>query len=199
MSYAGEDPKLSADYSGYVLLFNEPNNIAPFGSPILPEEGAVLYQILRNKYPLAKWVIGNVSAWAFDWLVKFDKACGGPDGHAIVSAWGMHGYVEAQITAQQLISWWTQAHSILGGTFWITEWADTLGNVKNDDTIVKFFEAQAWIERYAYFTNRAKGDEPWYPKEWNVPLFDWTTGKPTKIGNWFIKGLHQVYIPIVHK
>ena len=59
------------------------------------------------------------------------------------------------------------------------------------------FKKRPWIERWAYFTNRAKGDEPWYPESWTVQLFDWDTGEPTDIGRWYMGELHNTYMPVV--
>lgn len=195
MSYAGEDPQLSPDYNEYILLFNEPGNRPPYGANITPEEGAVFYLQLKSLYPNAKFVVGNVSAWALDWLVAFKESCGcNPD------VWGMHGYVEAWITPQMLFDLWEEAHNTLGGDFWITEWADTNANVTNDDKIQRWFKSHTWIKRWAYFTNRVKGDEEWYPPYWgNVSLFDWETGEPTAVGKWYIHGFYQTMLPIVTK
>jgi hypothetical protein len=195
MSYAGENPNLPKDYRGYILLFNEPNNFPPYGETITPQEGATIYLNLRTLYPNAKWIVGNVSAWSLQWLVDFRAACG--DNYVAPAAWGIHGYVEAWITTGQLIDWWTEAHDTMGGTFWITEWADTNGNIENDEFLINWFESQNWIERWAYFCNRAKGTEPWYPTDWVVQLFNWGTGEPTKIGNWYINGMVYIFLPLV--
>jgi hypothetical protein len=192
MSRNGEDPNLPPDYNGYILLFNEPNNPEPYGHPIDPLEAVVIYLQLCDKYSHAKWVVGNVSAWGLDWLCEFYTHCDRPP-----QAYGMHGYVEGWITPQDLMNWWTEAHDNLGGDFWITEFADSTGNTKNDEALVKYFKANSWIKRWAYFTNRAKGDEPWYPSGWNVQLFD-QNGKMTKIGRWY-SGKHFVFLPIIHR
>lgn len=195
MSYAGEDPQLPKNYNGYILLFNEPNNFPPYGQTITPQEGAAIYLNLRALYPNAKWVVGNVSAWSLQWLIDFRAACG--SSYIAPEAWGMHGYVEAWITTKHLINWWTEAHNVIGGNFWITEWADTHGNIKNDELLANWFETQDWIKRWAYFCNRAKGTEPWYPSDWVVQLFEWDTGIPTEIGNWYINGINYIYIPLM--
>ena len=96
-----------------------------------------------------------------------------------LSLWGLHCYVGHIEYLQRQLDYLEEAHAILGGKFWITEFACVFGDVSVDDRLVKFFEAHDWIERYAIFCNRAKGDEWWYPKGWDVRLFDFETGEPT--------------------
>jgi hypothetical protein len=58
------------------------------------------------------------------------------------------------------------AHGYFGGTYWVTEFADTIGEVANDKILVDHFRSHSWIQRWAYFTNRAQGNKPRYPSEW---------------------------------
>jgi len=199
MSRNGEDPNLPLDYSGYVLLFNEPNNIEPYGHPITPENGAQIYIGFVEKYPKAKWVVGNVSVWSWDWLADFRDNCG---NYKLPDAWGIHAYIEMFIdltTTKMLLN---AAHNNLGGKFWITEFADTTGNVKNDDRLTDYFYNTSWIERWSYFTNRATGSESWYPKYWNkVQLFDFETNELTAIGEWYAKDKkpYFIWLPFIKK
>jgi hypothetical protein len=84
--------------------------------------------------------------------------------------------------------------------WWITEFADVNGDVYTDAVLVSEFRKRPWIERWAYFCNRAKGDEPWYPKDWNVKLIDWVSEQPTEIGRWYAcSDVHNVFMPIVSR
>ena len=198
MSWCGEDPKLTTDYDGFVLLFNEPEN--PAQCNISPQTGIDRYRTLVEKYPNAKWVVGNSIFWGnwSNWLYQFRDLCVS-DGLQLPYAWGVHIYIRGSSSTwiPYIRDAMNRLHDGLGGTFWITEFAEINGNINTDDAMVRYFESEPWIERYAYFTNRAKGDEPWYPVGWNVQLFDWDTGVATQIGNWYANGLHQTFLPMV--
>jgi hypothetical protein len=194
MSWGGIDPNLPTDYSDYILLFNEPDR--PDQANITPENGIIIYKGLKSKYPFAKWVVGNT--FYPNWLYSFKALCRADVTCIMPEYWGLHAYlgnIEYLSTMKQQL---TIAHEKLGGIFWITEFASTRGNLSVDDGLVKFFESKDWIERWAIFCNRAKGDEWWYPSSWIVRLFDWDTGEPTSIGNWYINGLEEVFLPLIN-
>jgi hypothetical protein len=193
MSWGGEDPNLPLDYSGYVLLFNEPDR--PEQANITPENGVIIYKEFKLKYPQAKWVVGNV--WYAQWLYTFRDLCVADPSCELPAIWGLHMYVGGIDHLPKMLAYIESAYKNLNGTFWITEFASVSGNISVDEGIVRFFESHPWIERWAYFCNRASGTEPWYPKSWNVQLFDWDTGEPTPIGNWYTNGLSRHFLPLV--
>lgn len=201
MSRDGSDPELPLDYSGYVLLFNEPNNPEPYGHPIPPNDAVGIYMTLTNQYPDAKWVVGNVNLFTRRWMWEFWNGCINTEGCILPTYLGWHIYVTDDSEAINL-------HLFLDGihqyeypdtVWWITEFADVNGNISNDARIVHEFESRPFIQRWAYFTNRATGAEPWYPIGWKVSLFNWNTGEPTDIGKWYIDGLNKIFIPIMEK
>jgi hypothetical protein len=153
-------------------------------------------------YPQAKWVVGNCEIWRHNWFWEFIQACYATPGCIMPKYWGLHIYTSNDADVGYAKEW---LESLITYTFprdskyWITEFADTRGKVECDIGLVKYFESAAYIERYSYFTNRAKGDEIWYPPDWNVQLFDWDTGEPTMIGRWYIQKDHHIYFPIVTK
>lgn len=200
MSWCGEDVNLSPDYMGYILLFNEPEN--PAQCNITPEVGLSRYEILLAKYPNAKWVVGNSIFWGTwnDWLYSFRDLCTAQDV-PLPYAWGVHIYVYSSPEKnmpfiQQEMG---QLHQDFSQPFWVTEFAEVKGNVFMDDAMVRYFQSQPWIERYAYFTNRAQGDEAWYPYGWKVQLSDYATGELTAIGKWYRDGLHRTFLGMVIK
>jgi hypothetical protein len=186
MSRNGDDPNLPLDYAGYILLFNEPNNVEPFGHPIPATSAAFIYAELQKKYHLAKWVVGNVNVvGGWNWLDVFNQSCKILNTHYVAPIWGIHCYIEGYILPECIMAWMKKLYGYLGGEFWVTEWADTTGSMIYDNILLNYFKANTWITRQAYFTNRAKGDEGWFPRDWKVQLFDWDTGELTNIGKWY--------------
>jgi hypothetical protein len=197
----GEDPSLPVDYSGYVLLFNEPNNPEPYGHPIAPADAVVIFTQLREKYSNARFVVGNVNIYSRRWMIDFWRLCRITPGCELPEYLGFHIYVSDDQEVYNL-------HKYLDGMYqyeypntkwWITEFADVTGNVSRDEAMVREFKSRDWIERWAYFTNRASGKEPWYPADWNVQLIDWYSGELTNIGEWYAHGFHRSILPLVSK
>lgn len=195
MSWGGADPNLPVDYNNYVMLFNEPDR--PDQANITPENALIIYKELKLKYTSAKWVVGNT--FYPNWLYTFKSLCQADEDCIMPEYWGIHAYLGNIEYLPFMTTQLTVAHNKLGGIFWITEFASVYGDVSTDEGLVRFFKSQSWIERYAIFCNRAQGNEPWYPTGWDVQLFDWDTGEPTKIGRWYSDGLHNAYLPIIHR
>jgi hypothetical protein len=201
MSRNGDDPNLPLDYNDFVILFNEPNNPEPYGHPISPKDAVQIYMNLYGKYPQAKWVVGNVNIYIRRWMEDFWNICKTTPNCIMPKYIGWHIYISTETEAKHL-------HLFLDGIYqlnypdtkwWITEFADITGNISNDRIMLDEFKKRDWIERWAYFTNRSNGDEPWYPVGWDVQLIDWNTGELTEIGKWYAEELHQVFLPIVQK
>jgi len=145
-------------YSGYVLVFNEPNNPSPFGCdvPYYPES-VTRYAVLANLYPHAKFIVGGVSAWDWSWIVSFHKMAVRchlrlPVGYAI------HGYANDYGTLTQMFSWWKYAHDKIktitsASEFWVTETSDMHGNPSVLETIYNKIVSYNF-ERMAVYTNQ---------------------------------------------
>jgi hypothetical protein len=201
MSYDGESPNLPLSYSGYVLLFNEPDNPPPFGGTLTPKEAIVKYMKLCDEFSNVKWVVGNVNIFYRMWMHDFWSLCKATPGCIMPKYLGWHIYISTENEAKHL-------HLFLDGMqklefpntrWWITEFADITGNISNDDIMVNEFKKRDWIERWAYFTNRASEEEGWYPIGWDVQLFDWETGEMTAIGKWYANDVHKEYLPIIQR
>lgn len=201
MSWCGEDINLSPDYSGFALMFNEPENEVQCN--ITPEVALSRYEVLITKYPNAKWVVGNsiFCCRLGDWLHTF-RSLIIDNTLPLPYAWGIHIYVGGRdirtmmfIIRNRLES----LHNDFNAPIWVTEFAAVDGNIKMDDALLEYLKSVPWIERYAYFTNRAKGDEPWYPSGWKVQLFDFDTGNLTNIGRWYKNGLTVSFLSMVSK
>lgn len=204
MSYKGEDPNLSFEYSGYILLFNEPNGEVPYGYPINVSDGVSIYAGLIQEYPHAKFVVGNVIFWGSwnDWIVDFKNLCQ-QQGISVPNYWGLHVYLDTKGYEDYFTSFTinelTALHDQIGGTFWITEFADIHANILMDDRLIQIFESHNWIDRWAYFTNRISGEagEP-IPPGWTCELFNWSTGNPTLVGSWYIgEEYHQKFLSLI--
>jgi hypothetical protein len=186
MSRCGEAVTLPKGYTGYLLVFNEPNNPEPYGCGISPATAMTRYKALVTVYPKAKMVVGAVSAWdsaysgtwlkTFVALVKSNKL-------AKPYAYALHGYREEWITVKNLESWWTSQQKITGTKIWITEYNDVDGNLANVKALTSWLQSQSWVERYALFTNRSNG-ESWSIGS-GVNLVDWKKGSLTTTGSYY--------------
>lgn len=174
MAYSGLVPdNLPEDYDGFVLFLNEPNNPAPFGANITPQLAAERYSKFMLERPLAKLVVGNISAWASMWIIEFIWALDAsyPDTPK-PKYYGLHGYVESWITVEQLVKWWDSIerfiyqYSGIQPEIWITEFADTLGNTEKLLDLLNIIENKKYITRYAYFTNRYDPEAEYIPIGW---------------------------------
>lgn len=206
MSWCGEDPNLPINYSGYVILFNEPESETQCN--ITPERGIDYYMILQSKYPHVKWVVGNSIFWGEwkTWLIDFKTICENTKNCISPAIWGVHVYIKCgagyeyshcrNFIKRELES----LHSFIGGIFWVTEFADIGGNIVSDNMILNLFEGIPWITRWAYFTNRSNLTDPWILDGWKVDLFDLNTGEPTDIGNWYIEyNFYKTRLPLLIK
>jgi hypothetical protein len=197
MSWCGEDPNLALNYSDYILLFNEPE--VETQCNISPQTGINRYMILQAKYSNAKWVVGNNIFWGSwqNWLNLFWDICNITPGCKMPDYWGVHVYISGEAWISYVRSELERLHNKVGGTFWITEFAEITGNINVDNDLVNLFESTLWIDRWAYFTNRAEETEWWYPAEWNVQLIEWGTDSLTPIGMWFVGNIYRTFLPII--
>jgi hypothetical protein len=169
---------LPADYAGYILLFNEPNNGEPYGCSLPPAAAAAKYQEAIAFHPNAKFVVGGVSAWLdvfqnYAWLVPFQQACVSL-GVPIPTRWHVHGYVESWITADKLIEWWRKQLRLVPGDLWITEFGSVSGSVGDYVKLIEWMKSVSRIKRMAAFTNRLQSTDPWMPPGWEpMALLNW--------------------------
>lgn len=175
MSWSGGMVNLPSDYSGYLLVLNEPEN--PYQANQSPTEAAARVLALQAAFPNANLIIGGVGVWGGSWLLSFVAALGDyrPAG------WHVHGYVESYLTPQDVIDFWDWARSVTpGGEFWITEFADTNGSGQE---LVNSLRGNPWVTRFAWFANRLDGTESWYPQNWaNNPALISPSGQLTSYG-----------------
>jgi hypothetical protein len=177
-----------SSYSGYLLVFNEPNVPEPYGCGISPSVAAARYLGLLQRVPDASLVVGGLNIWGVDWFRQFLAAC-----MALGAKWPVyfhaHGYMEQGITASEVILRFHQLHAMGGGgNWWITEHGAPGGTLDDFKTIVGELERTWWIQRHAAFTDRAQGTEPWFPASWpvsNVNLMDYATGALTQRGTYY--------------
>lgn len=184
MSYMGDDPNLSPDYSGYLIVFNEPDVDFIYSGYIIPTDAAVRYNALATKYPNAKMIVGNTTHFGVNWLREFKGLC-----NKLPYAWGIHMYSDNVIFfPKDLINQMEYTHNEIGGTFWFTEWADAYGIVEHDQILLDWLNATAWVEKWAYFTNRSYGNEAWWLRGWKPQL--WTMdGILTDVGQWWLENI----------
>ena len=180
MTKTGTDPNLSKQYTQPILFLNEPDGGPPTSNATSVSDAIKRYNTQKAEYPHAKWVVGNIVVLQSDWLKQFHNTC-----HCSPYAWGAHAYFTNPTEMVKVENWLVNLHQATGGNYWITEWADTSGNVSDDKAFYAWMASQPWIQRAAYYTNRVQGIESWYPSGWNVTLFNWADNNLTDIGIWF--------------
>lgn len=167
MDFTGREWYIYEGYAGIVLVFNEPEN--PGQSNLTPDEAIARYGEFRQRYPQARVILGNVGLWAPVWIQTFQlkmEQAGLPRPYG----WGVHGYVEPGITAEQVIQYWDWFRVTIvrpGEQLWITELADVEGRLSELGKLVAW--AQAYADRYAIFANRVIEAKGWYPLSWPRP------------------------------
>jgi hypothetical protein len=199
MSYDGEDPKLPTEYTGYLLVFNEPDVRSQ--ANLNQRQAVDRYLALKNKYKKAILVVGGVSAFVENagWYSCVDSK-GSPisdvDGRPIKSwiscfmdeferrgitdqipkYWHAHAYLNegtdavGHLKIEAAMQTLTSLHEKTGGNYWITEYSDVTGNVINFSSFTQWLKNQVWIRRFAPFATRISGNESWYPKAfWGLP------------------------------
>ena len=165
MSWTGGQylPMLPYSYTGYLMALNEPDNDGQLG--ITPLEAVVRINYLQLKYPVAKLIIGGVSAYGSSWLKAFVTALGDyrPAG------WHVHGYCEWGATADDLMTWFKFARETCpGGAFWVSEFADCDGGSQAKSLMHQVHDC-CWINRYAWFATRVEKSDWFLPKHWQNP------------------------------
>ena len=174
MSYYGLVPEcLPTDYNGFVLFLNEPNNVAPYGSEIKPIEAAKRYVEFIEQRPNAKLVVGNASVWSSMWYIEFLMELNNTYPNTPKPEYyGFHGYVESWVTVDWLEKWWTSTeefiyyYSGIHPEIWITEFADTTGNIESFSSLLDVIDSKEYITRYGYFTNRYDPEAEYIPSGW---------------------------------
>ena len=68
LNYGYIDSALNLSYDGYMLVFNEPNNVPPYGNTETPYTAYDKYMFLRSLYPNAKFILGNVTLFGISWM-----------------------------------------------------------------------------------------------------------------------------------
>lgn len=166
MSFYGDDPHLPASYDGYLLVFNEPENGGQ--TNLTPGAAAARTLALAATYPQARLIVGGTGYSGRAWLSEYVKLLGDyrPAGLHV------HGYVEGDISAGAIIEYWTWARSLGIGEFWVTEFAETNGDMAAARRLIDWCRQNS--TRYAWFTNRLSGREWYYPQHWryNPALLD---------------------------
>ena len=148
------DERIPADYSGWLLVLNEPNLTNQ--SNVTPQEAAHRLAVLRAQYPQAKLLCCGLSVWAVDWLQAFLAASPvRPD------AWHVHAYTEEWITPAKAQAYLTYYHTLTGGTYWVTEYGSPAGSLDDFQAMTTWFQAQNWITRIAPYTNRQPEGAGW--------------------------------------
>lgn len=171
------DDTFPTDYAGYVLVFNEPDNPEPFGCDlsiaVLVDRYIAFMDAHPNVIPVA--INSGFIHWKYNeafilGLIERD--------YPLPQVWGFHTYYEYIYTGWQWdmsLSFKIREIEKLAGhpiEVWITEHAVPSGNVADFQHTLDYFSQWPQITHVAVFTNRAMYDEPWWPENWPVELFN---------------------------
>jgi hypothetical protein len=152
-----------ATQSGWLLGFNEPDR--PEQANIAPEEAATLWRRIEEARPSGVRLISPVTAQGnLKWLRQWRSAYYAKyNAYPHVDAWAFHYYGGASGLQNALSAMIAQLDAWgESGEIWVTEFG------RCDDKAVDFmesaisiFKASPRVTRYAWFTNRIRGDESW--------------------------------------
>lgn len=146
--------RLPASYSGPLLFLNEPN--VTIQDNLSPAAAAADFRRVKERYPAAQPVVGNVSIWATRWLREFAQL-------EPVTRVGVHCYLEAGFGVAYCDRELERLHADLGVPIWVTEFNNVSPALEPFCDLLAMLESKPWVERIAPFTNRQLGD--W----WDLP------------------------------
>jgi hypothetical protein len=162
MCWGGKETPIQTQ--GYCLFLNEPESRVQANKT--PEQALELLKILKDKRPLLRLIVGGCGFFGYDWMLKFRDLIA--KNNIQVSGFHFHGYIESTITLDYIQQFWVNLKAELYGELWLTEFADTFGT-----QLPKMLEVvkSLGLTRYAYFTNRVKGNEDnqSFPPNWTKP------------------------------
>jgi len=169
------------DYTGYVLIFNEPVNKEPNGCGITPQLAAERYMTFMDTYPNVIPVVGNNGVNGAPWNMDFIDALKAAD-YPLPSVWGLHLYYESWYVTYFDFDHWVNNFVVLDSfitqslgfqpEYWITEFAMATGDPIIFEQMLDYIGTQDSITHVAPFTNRAMYNEPWWPSGWVVELYN---------------------------
>jgi hypothetical protein len=157
----GTETNLPLGYSGYCILFNEPEFKEPNGINISVDEMVKRYKEVILKYPLTKFIVGGTAYLSYNRMKNFRSKLI-KQKLPIPELWHVHCYVDRKnkLTTSVIKKYLAQ-YKNLGGKIWITEYGVpkldkyTLTDFKS---LTDYFIANSsWIERFAAYTNRQLG------------------------------------------
>lgn len=171
MSYSGQEIAwLDSSFDGYLLVFNEPENGPPYGGGQGAVDAAIAYCALASAYPKATLVVGGVQVWHYSYFSDLVDEIGARC--ELPRVWHAHMYVDINASFYDVYDNFDDLdvfHNLVGGTWWITEWADTTSNDPAiTQTFLEEFEDRIWVQKIAIETNRFSGAEPWCPPNWEI-------------------------------
>lgn len=196
------------DYDGFLIWVNEPELGAPYNQCELTDvnDAAQFYIDTKSSFPYAKLVgtnnafDANITPYTLTWLTNWRNAvhnltCNHPSplpcGYPDMYAYGMHLFGEsAALNLQLLDQYYNVLHTTWGiadPRIWVTEMTFCMNNPAHAHELantVAGFESRAFVERYAFWTNRT-GNDNYVPPPPNGrcfqfsylmdPLTGWTT------------------------
>lgn len=180
------DDTFPVDYSGYVLIFNEPVNREPNGCGISPQVAAERYIAFVDRFTNVIPVVSNNGANGAPWNREFILALKAVN-YPLPTIWGVHLYYDWYYTFDR----WKGDLSALMHFFdwslgftpeiWVTEFAMTSGDPVIFKQMLDYLDTLPYVTRIAPFTNRPMYEEDWWPTDWKVELFN-PDGSITPLG-----------------
>jgi len=197
------DGNLPNDYDGFVLVFNEPFGVPPYGIDISAEEGAQRWLMLLDLYENAKFVVGGVVNASTNWVGEFLSYL---EEDEYPEYWHVHHYLYDPDSLEWAIGNIRDFHDFVNAPIWVTEFGSITADQDLTRRFMFFLETTDWIEHYAYFPTRIPEvsgmTPPWWPSHWNLDmaLIEWESGEITGMGETFRDfSVKSYYLPIVAK
>lgn len=166
---------LGADYRGYLIWLNEPNE--PFTQcgfadgnhtltlPELANEAADFYISTRQELPHAKLIAGNIFSPTPEYLIWFtlfrEAVLAKTGAYPQVAGWGIHPYGQSLQAVQDVVNEACDMARQWGSEkIWVTEWGIDQHNPHAEQMvrdIATWLEANECVAYHAYYTNA----QPW--------------------------------------
>ena len=188
MMRTGKETNLPQDYSGWCLLFNEPENPEPNGIGASVTEMVSRYENAIYHHTKTKFIVGGVGFTNYKLLSSFRNRLIKMN-ISVPDYWHIHAYVYRNYgwTVSKIKNSLENFKKLMG-TVWITEFGcpnldkNTLPDFKS---LVSYFNSQeGWIDRIAPYTNRQSGTNAWEIGK-GCNLVDFKTGELTTIGKYY--------------
>ena len=176
-------PKAGYTSSAWLMGFNEPDLGGQ--ANLTPEAAARIWHDQIEVVFAGKLLLSPAPSHAHpDWIVQFRDAYQALYGHyprldgLAAHCYGTLTFCEGMV---QQFEGWASAWGV--GQIWLTEFA-LFSPASDLETFLTWLDGRPLVKRYAYFTNRDNGNEPW--SGYMPVLMDYSSGALTDYGRVYV-------------